>query len=227
MDFQGPQAADLVNVYSLNLGFLGELKRSGNDHSGLARGSEPIAGKLMALTPARAARLAQCPFLIFSLAEAEDSRWASLFGEEEQADLLDEFLRPPESTTRLVAASLGFLWELARRNPYAARLTTGASIGWCDALADCSPLRLVSFATSEAEILSPRLASNTFFWEKMLGAGTSKEKETRDAAQLCALQTILTQPRSERYGRLAAAACSMPRPAMRVAERARQDAGHK
>ena len=227
MDYQGPQAADLANVYSLNLSFLGELGRADGARSGLAPGSEVLIEKLAALVPTRAERLAQCPFLIFSLTETDDTRWARLFEEREPLDLLDRLARPADASVKLVAATLGFLWELARRNPYAARLSTGASLDWCEQLADCPPLQLIQFATTEQNLLSPRLRSNSPFWQKMLGAATSKELDVRQSAQVCALQTVLTHPSAARYKRLPAAACSMPRPAMRVADRAKPDAGRE
>ncbi len=225
MDYQGPQVADLTNVYSLNRAFIDELGRPDGGAGGMATGSSDLLQKLRALRPAKADRLAQCPFLIFSLAETEDARWARLFDETERMDMLDKLASPSDSSTRLVTATLGFLWELARRNPYAARLATGASLDWCEQLADCRPIGLIHFATTEQNLLSPRCSWNRHFWKKMLGAGTSKEPEVRHSAQMCALQTLLTHPRAEHYRRLSAAACSMPRPAMRVADRVKSEAG--
>ena len=222
MDFQGPEAADLANVYSLNLGFL-ELLRT---HEGLIVTADSTAASVLtnlaALPMARAGRVAQCPFLVFALAETEDRRWRILFEGNTQNDLVAEMQRPPDAVSLLTAATLGFLWELARRNPYAVRLLSGASVGWCEQLAECVPFRLFQFATSESNLLAPRLATHRLFWSKLLGAGTSNEADVRRSAQLCALQTLLTRSPNERYRALRSAACRIPGPGLRVAERGRR-----
>lgn len=219
MEFQGPAASDLSNVNALNLAFL--RLQSDQDHLQLrARpATSVLLGKLLPLGSRRSDRLAQCPFLLFALAESEDCRWDRLFDTEVEADLIDTLDDSPAPSARLAAASLGFLWELAKRNPYAARLVSGASLRWCEQLADCSPVRLFQFAASERNLLTPRLATRTEFWEKLLSAGSSEDQEIRHAAQLCALQTVLTRQRSDRYRQLQSAACSMPTAKMRVADR--------
>ncbi len=222
MDFQGPETADLANVYSLNLAFLDLLRGEGGTLSGAGAGGASVCVQLAALGRARADRLAQCPFLIFTLTESSGDCWRRLFDDEEQPDLVNRLVRPPEPVARLTAATLGFLWELAKRNPYAARLVSGASLGWCEQLADSLPLRLFQFAASEPGILSPRLAARVAFWAKLLAGGTSDEQEVRHSAQLCALQTVLTQPGIGHYRPLRAAACSMPALTLRIAERRRR-----
>ena len=225
MDFQGPEAGDLANVHALNFAFLDGLRKDGDDPVRARPETEALVAKLASLGGHQSDRLAQCPFLLFALAEAEDWRWDSLFNSEERRDLIDKLERPSEVSARLTAATLGFLWELAKRNPYAARLVSGASLNWCEQLSDTSPVRLFQFAASESGLISPRLANRAEFWTKLLDAGSSREKNIRHAAQLCALQTALTCQKSERYGQLSAAACSMPAPAMRVAERRRRPPG--
>ena len=226
MDFQGPKAADLANVYALNLGFFKLLRT----HAGLLTGANTAAAsvvaKLAALPNARADRVAQCPFLMFALAAAEDRRWTTLFDDNEQPDLLDEMHRPPDAVALLTAATLGFLWELARRNPYATRLVSGASLGWCEQLADSAPLRLFQFAARQSNLLAPRLATQSFFWEKLIGAGSSHEADIRRSAHLCALQTVLTRSPNKRYRALRAAACRMPAPTLRVADHGRRSPGN-
>ncbi len=222
MEFQGPEAADLANVHSLNRAFLDELRRHGASMSGARPGAFDVVPKLAALSVTKAALLSRCSFLIFALPEAADSRWSRLFSDDEQVDLFDGLAAPPESVARLVTATLGFLWELARRNPYAARLVSGVSLDWCEQLADSSPVRVFRFAAGEPRLLSPRLDTHRAFWTKLLGAGTSDKREIRRSAQLCALQTVLTRQSTQRYHRLPAAACRMPAPAMRVADRGKE-----
>ncbi len=218
MDFQGPETADLANVNSLNRAWLDELRRQGATIPGAIPGTFDVVPKLAALSVARAGLLSRCPFLIFELPDAADSRWARLFGDDEQVDLFDGLPQPPESVARLATATLGFLWELARRNPYVARLVSGVSLDLCERLADSSPVRVFRFAAGEPRLLSPRLETHRAFWIKLLGAGTSDKREIRRSAQLCALQTVLTRQSSGRYQRLSAAACLMPAPAKRVAD---------
>ena len=222
MEFQGPAARDLANVCALNQAFLDVLRNADEQSMRAPSTSDGLVKKLVALGTRRSDRLAECPFLLFALAESEEWRWARLFDEEKPADMIDRLERPPEAAARLAAAALGFLWELAMRNPYAARLVSGASLSWCEQLSDSSPVRLFRFAAIEPNLLTPRLANRSEFWAKLLDAGSSQEKEIRHAAQLCALQTVLTRQMSERYRQLPAAACSTPAPAMRVADRRRR-----
>jgi len=218
MEFQGPAARDLANVYALNQAFLDFLRNADEKSLRAQPASDALVNKLVALGRQRADRLAQCPFLLFALAESEEWRWSRLFDEQGPPDLVDRIECPPEASARLAAAALGFLWELAKRNPYAARLVSGATLSWCEQLTDSSPVRLFQFAASEPRLLAPRLGNRNELWTKLLDAGSSQDKDIRHAAQLCALQTLLTTQNSERYRQLAAAACSMPAPSLRVAD---------
>ena len=226
MDFQGPEAADLANVHALNLGFLKLLRSHEAVLAATNSAAISVLSKLGALSGARVDRIARCPFLVYSLAEADDRRWTTLFDDNDQQDLIDQLQKPPDAAALLAAATLGFLWELARRNPYATRLVSGAPLGWCEQLADSTPYRLFRFAAMQSNLLAPRLATQGLFWEKLLGAGTSSHAEIREAAQLCALQTVLTLSPKERYRPLRTAACQMPSPTMRVADRARRPPGN-
>ncbi len=218
MDFQGPDAADLDNVYALNRAYLDGLSRALADAPGEPSGTAGIIEKLTVLSVRKASCLSQCPFLIYSLPEAADRRWVRLFSDDAQPDLFDAAKRSSECGGGLAPATLGFLWELAKRNPYATRLVSGASLDWCERLADSSPVRVFRFATDEPDLLSPRLPTHREFWSKLLGAGTSNHKEIRQSAHVTALQTVLTIPAAEHYQRLPAAACLMSTPARRVAE---------
>ncbi|MBT8098373.1 MAG: hypothetical protein KJO82_01415, partial [Gammaproteobacteria bacterium] len=96
----------------------------------------------------------------------------------------------------------------------------GASLAWCERLAECTLVDVLQFAAAETGLLRWRLAGETAFWQRMLVAGTSEEKAIRRAARLCSLQTLLTAYQADRFRQLPAAACSMPAPALRVAETA-------
>ena len=184
MDFQGPDVADLDNVYGLNRAYLDALSRPLAVAPGAPSGTASIIEKLTALSVRKSTCLSQCPFLIYSFPEAADRRWARLFSDAAQPGLFDGTSLSPECVGGLAPATLGFLWELAKRNPYATRLVSGASLDWCERLADSSPVRVFRFATYEPGLLSPRLPTHREFWSKLLGAGTSNDKEIRHSAQL-------------------------------------------
>jgi hypothetical protein len=123
---------------------------------------------------------------------------------------------PPPRVAELAAATLGFLWQLARRDAYAARVLSGASIEWCERLAGSLLLDVLAFGTRDPELLRLRLAAHPTFWNKLLAAGTGGEREVRLAARACALQTALTS-RDEVLSlpRRAAARTTGPRPTRR------------
>lgn len=222
MHYQGPEATDLSNVTVLNRAFLSVLSRYSGMPGNTSAAAGELAGRLVALTAEQGERLAQCPFLILSLAESDHTRWRRLFDCNEEPDLVDAMHSPPEALSRLAAATLGFLWELSRRNAYATRLVCGASPQWCESLAQCTPIRLVQFAASEPGILSPRFVLQKPVWQKLLGAGTNANQTIRHAAHIAALQSLLTKPDSEPYGQMATAACRSVRPVMRVADHRRE-----
>jgi hypothetical protein len=119
----------------------------------------------------------------------------------------------------LAAATLGFLWQLAQHNPYAVRLVSGATITWCERLADCTLLRLLQRTAGRSDLLRPRNSGNLEFWRKLLGPGLSSEPGIRTAAHLSALQSMLTINRVAQYRDVRAAACKTRLPALRVAEK--------
>jgi len=218
MHYERPEATDLANVEALNRAFLNLVSRFSGVPDGATTAATELAGRLVTLSAGQSECLAACPFLIFTLAENDAQRWRRLFDSAGEPDLVDAMQRPPEAFSRLAAASLGFLWELSRRNAYAARLVCGASLEWCESLAASTPIRLVQFATSEPSLLLPRFAAQKSIWRKLLGAGTSQDDDIRGAAHIAALQVLLTQQAVEPYRPMAAAACKTLSPALRVAE---------
>src|SRR5690606_36651652 len=97
MHFQGPSAADLENIASLNRGFLGLLAR--NPRRCLAELREDLARSLRRLTPAQAERLAGAPFLLMSFRERDDRFWEAAFARHAGQDL---FARPTDDLGSLV-----------------------------------------------------------------------------------------------------------------------------
>jgi hypothetical protein len=217
MEFQPPQPADLANVYALNHEFLCLAARPVGPLGQVESLPADCRRALRGLGARARLQLARSPFLIFSLAEQDSLRWDRLFHGGHQADLLSTLDRPDAAENRLLAATLGFLWQQAICSPYAARVVSGAPIEWCERLAQCALLEVVCKATNEVGLMQFRYPANAHFWRKLLVAGTSGERAVRRAARLCALQTLLTTDHEAGARRLQAAACAMPRVAEQVA----------
>jgi hypothetical protein len=206
MHFPGPDNADLANVYALNRAFIAwqrVLPRKTTGHGDLPT-------RLSSLSCEQRERLAQTPFLLPSLAEDDEPRWQSLFAEQQTRDLLACVQARDDAAAMLIAGVMGFLWQLSRRNPYAARLLTGASLAWCEQLASCTLIALFARTLEDRTLLAPRMADNTELWRKLLTAGVSNRRHLRRAARVAALQTVLTERPLHPVRPLAAAACRMP-----------------
>lgn len=218
MEFSSPEPADFVNVQSLNHAFLKYLRRPGSGER-LRQQLPPTLEQLLAgITDLQIRRLAKTPFLLFSLRERDDAYWSGLFSEDKTADLFTPMQSLSDEAGQIVAATLGYLWQLSRRNPYAVRVASGASQNWCEQLSDCTLLYLLQCAAGRSDLLVLRLADNEELWRKLLGAGISSEQDIRVAAQHCALQTMLTDAQGTAYQRLPAAACGARVPSLQVAE---------
>ena len=218
MDYRGPEAADFANVKSFNRAFLLLLRNTATGRRARQQLPAPIQEIIRGLTDLHIGRLASVPFLLLSLHERDDKYWRAFVSDEMKPDLLAS---SPDNTdaAQLGVAGVAFLWQLARRNPYAARLVSGATLGWCEQLADCTLLRLLQRTSSHLDLLQPRLADNIDFWKKLLGPGLSSEQDVRTAAHVAALQTILTENPAAQYRPLRAAACSFVAPSLQVADK--------
>ena len=96
MDFQGPDAADLDNVYALNCAYLDGLSRPLAAAPGAPSEADSIVEKLTVLSVRKSTLLSHCPFLIYSFPDAADRRWARLFNDNAQPDLFDATSLSPE-----------------------------------------------------------------------------------------------------------------------------------
>ena len=213
MDYRGPEAADFANVESLNRAFLLLLRSTATGRRTRQQLATPIQELIRGLTDLHIERLSVVPFLLLSLHERDDRYWHAVVGDEVNSDLLTSS-RGNTEAEQLGVAGVAFLWQLARRNPYAARLVSGATLGWCEQLADCTLLHLLQRAASRLDLLQPRLPDNIDFWNKLLGPGLSSEQDVRTAAHVAALQTILTEDPAAQYRPLRAAACSSVAPSL-------------
>lgn len=218
MDFSGPEPADFDNVRALNRAFLLRLRDTSSGRPLRGPFASTVRAMLRNLSDLQVGRLAATPFLLLSLRERDDDYWRVLITAEANEDLFAA--SSADATSRqLTAASLAFLWQLSRRNPYATRLVSGATLNWCEQLADCTFLRLLQCTTARSDLLQPRLAANDAFWVKLLGPGLSVEEDVRRAAHLAALQSILTEDPAQHYRPIRAAACNTLLPPVRVTER--------
>jgi len=192
MSFEGPDEQDYDNVRSLNAGYLTLLRREGKLRRGLQHFAEPLRRRLIELSPEQHEQLAATPFLLFSFQEADDRYWNGMLRESRDPGLF----RSSGSTEvdMLVAAALGFVWQLSKHNPYALRLICGGTLYWCERIADLTFYRLLDAVKASGEVPSLRLADNGAMWHKLLDDGVSKNRRVRNAAQMAALQAVLTSP---------------------------------
>ena len=218
MDYSGPEPADFANVISLNQAFLLNLRKPAHGQALRMTMTARVRSIIRELTDLQLQRLSATPFMLMSLRERDVDFWRTLFGKDANRDIFDGACVEPEAE-QLVTAGIAFLWQLARRNPYSARLLSGATIHWCEELADRTLLRLLQQTCGCNDLLQPRFANNDEFWFKLLGPGLSSEAQVRNAAHLAALQSILTEDPVAQYRPMKAAACSTLLPNRRVGER--------
>ena len=202
MEYQGLTTDDLANVRALNRAWLA---------LGMPRTKEPLPLSLQ-----RQRRLASAPFLLFSFQEQDARLWQRMLEPGAQRDL---FRQPSASggLRNLQATGLAFLWELTRRNPYAARVVCGAPLQWCEQLAAATLVRVHECARS-CDLAGWRFPVGSPINRRLLIHGSSAVREPRIAAQVAALQSLLTTAPTPHYGRLQAAACRVPGVSRRITD---------
>ncbi len=214
MDFQGPTPSDYENLHALNFAFLELVQHSGRRYfEGLSR---ELGRRLTCMRRGQIGWLAATPFLLFSFRERDDDLWRKLLLGDTARDLFTVPIRSTDETGRLVSAGLGFVWQLAIHNPFAARLLCGASTHWCEQITERTLFHLLAVAGHRSDLLVLRAQQDTKLWQKLLSAGLSEETTSRNAAHISALQHILTRPPDTAAWR--AAACATRHPTFKVAE---------
>lgn len=203
MEYEGLTQDDLANVRALNRAWL-RLRLQD------AKGVPPLSGK-------RLERLASAPFLLFSFREHDERRWKLLLDDGPQQELLDEHPDAVGGLLPLQSAGLAFLWELARRNPYVARLVSGAPLSWCEQIASVTLVRVLDCG-ARRQLLESRFENTSALHKRLWRRGGSALREMRVFAQIGALQAMLTSRELVPYRRMPAAACRMPQPARQVAD---------
>ena len=204
MEYMGLTQDDLANVRALNRRWL-RLRESG------AGGGAPLADKQLE-------RLAAAPFLLFSFQEQDGQLWRAVLRGDGQQDLLHGKAPVSAELGALQAAGLAFLWELERRNPYVARVVSGAPLSWCEQLASLTLVRVLE-STAHCSVVESRFDDASSLYRRLLQRGGSAREEARVFAQIGALQAMLTSATLVPYRRFPAAACGMPQPAERVADK--------
>jgi len=190
-EFSGPSPDDYANVLALNAAFI----KATTKLKGPQRG-----------------RLAAAPFLLFSLREDDVGWWASVLVDQPQGDLMAVAEDESPELRRIQTAAMSFLWQLARRNPYAARIISGATIAWCENITTLPLMTLLNHISGRDDLMISRLDLPVAQGERLLGSGTSSRRQIRRSSQLTALQMLLTNSGINNYTRLPAAACSMSGP---------------
>ena len=216
---EGPKATDLENVRALNEAFLTMLRRSPHARKHLFGLRSDVARQLIELSPRRAARLAEVPFLLFSFRERDEPFWRPAFEVDTTQDLFATAQQTHGDVSRLIDAGLGFIWQLAKQNPYVLRMLCGASVHWCEQIAEHPLIQILGFASSNHEMLVIRLEKKTEVWLKLLDAGVSDLREVRRAAHISALQTVLTYTEEVAKTAWASAACRTQTPILKVADK--------
>lgn len=191
-EYPGPSQHDYDNVLALNTVFLDTTTQFKGPQKG---------------------RLAVAPFLLFSLRENDLAWWQSAVRNSPQQDLLPSFKSATRELRALQTASIGFLWQLARRNPYAARIITGANPAWCDLLAEQPLITLLDRVGARGDLLTSRLSDSYNTDTALLAKGASSRNNVRRSSHIVTLQALLTANRQESSQRLPAAACNLSIPA--------------
>lgn len=216
MAFDGPQADDYENVASLNRAFLTVLRCDARSRHGLLPVSTEVLERIAELTEMQVERLAAAPFLLLSFREQDDRYWDRVLADNNDRDLFSS--TGCDDLDTVVSAGLGFVWQLARQNPYVLRLFCGSSLYWCERIAEQTFFRLLDSVAAQGGVPELRHAENRELWSKLLNQGVSVRAGVRTAAHLSALQTILTRPAKLRQPAWARAARTTGRRSLRVAD---------
>lgn len=195
MEFAAPQNIDFEDIFELNVSFLRLMQNRSVAARLLRDPAEPMLAELGNLHERQIQRLARCPFLLCCCREDDIEFWQSGLKSEQNADLFTEDPAISQGESQLIAAALGFAWQLVRRNPYAARIACGASTAWCDEIAAQPFIRLVSAAARMPNVLSVRFSTDGYFWRRLMLHGLHRDPATRRAARITALNTILLRER--------------------------------
>jgi len=194
MVFTGPSEGDFSNVLALNKAWLDALQHDDVLQDGLATLPESTRERLCRLSVAEIARLADAPFLLFSFYEGDDGYWSNVLGQPCDQHLFG--ISQSAAAGKLVAGGIGFVWQLARRNPYTLRLLSGATLHWCETIAKLTFMELIDAFYAVGDVPVARFSARPDTWCDLLEAGTGKAACLRKAVHMTALQRLLTEPQA-------------------------------
>ncbi len=214
MPLRGPLTVDYRNVEALNRAYLGLLRSNTAARASLGELSASLRHRIASLTRQQVERLAGTPFLLLSLRERDDRLWDQLLCGAGELPVGP----PSDDLDRLRSAALGFVWQLARQNPYTLRLTCGASLHWCERIAERTLFGLLAAVAPYPDLLVLRRHDDHEWWQKLLVDGVSRDTAISRAAHMSALQTVLTRQAVSVPRRWAVAACKTTRPELQVAD---------
>jgi hypothetical protein len=224
MHFSTLERYDLNDVQAINEAFLAFLSNVDGKH---LRSSLPpdLQQAVTALSWRQIQRLATVPFLLVSLNETDEGCWHQHTFDKPTRDLFTPAHDTADPLCRIAMAAMSFLWQLVRRNPYAMRMISGATLTWSEQLAEQTLMNTLERAIENHHVLLPRCADNKVFWHRLLGAGVSSNAEIRRAAHLSTLQMVMLPAVMSSTQRLQAAACysSVPAKTLNASRKARQD----
>ncbi len=204
MDYSGPSRGDLADVEALNRAYLRQLGDTGVT---LQQFAGDLQKRIERLAPAAINRLASAPFFLFSLREDDSAYWNELLHDRREQDL---FAAPRAATgeqAQIITAALAYVWQLSRQNAHTARLVCAAPLDWCERIAERPLVSLLEAASKRTDLITPRWREDPVFWRRLLNGGVSEDEPTRRAAQLAALQSLMTVREAGRNERFRTAAC--------------------
>ena len=216
MEFSGPETADFANVAALNRAFLKRLRSPSVGRNLRDWLPEALRDAVKGLTDRHVERLSASPFLLLSLRERDADFWNDLIAQRPAQDL---FTNDAGSDDDILVPATSFVWQLARQNPYAARLLSGATPDWCEQIAEVTLLALLRRIEGRGDVLQPRFAGQDACWQKLLGPGLSSQRQVRESAHLACLQAFLTDEPNVRPRRMQNAACASSVPVFTIADR--------
>lgn len=212
MNYASPKAADFVEVHALNATFLKLLRSPDAPARVTAELPADVAEVLVSLDDEALGHLALAPFLLCSLRELDDDFWDAVHQEGHTPSLFDPDPANGRETAHFISAAIGFIWQMARQNPYTLRLTCCASLRWAERIAEQPLMTLIERAT-RSDILRLRAENDPRIWRRLLTAARTQDAGVRQTLLNSVLQTLLVASNSSRPRRLKTAACRTDVPA--------------
>lgn len=212
MRYPSPEAGDFIEIRALNTAFLQLLRRGGEAVGGVSALPAELVSTLLGLGDEDMERLARTPFFLFSLRESDDGFWETMHRGGGTRCLFDRGRMPGPETTQLVSAALGFIWQMARQNPYTLRISCFSSLHWAERIAEQPLVALIDRAASAEGILCLRASDDHRVWQRLLAAAAETDPGVRSALLATVLQTLLVKPTGRPRKQLPSAACRVDLP---------------